>query len=41
MKITFNNITTTIRQNADGLYSLTDIEQAWKATGNKVGRLQD
>ncbi len=41
MKITFNGNTYPIRKNAEGLYSLTDIEKAWRATGEKLGRLQD
>lgn len=41
MKITFNGNTYPIRKNTEGLYSLTDIEKAWRATGEKLGRLQD
>ncbi|HHQ4567466.1 TPA: KilA-N domain-containing protein [Aeromonas hydrophila] len=41
MQITFNGNTYPIRKNSEGLYSLTDIEKAWRATGEKLGRLQD
>ncbi|MGY3861470.1 hypothetical protein ACW5WN_07640 [Aeromonas lacus] len=30
MKIKFNNKDYSIRQNADGLYSLTDVNKAWE-----------
>ncbi len=40
MKITFNGNTYPIRKNADGLYSLTDIEKAWLAEGNTGGQLR-
>lgn len=39
MKIKFNNKDYSIRQNEDGLYSLTDIERAWLAEGGTGGRL--
>ncbi|MGL4844556.1 MAG: KilA-N domain-containing protein [Aeromonas veronii] len=39
MNIKFNNQDFTIRQNEDGLYSLTDIERAWLASGGTGGRL--
>ncbi|MFM4927997.1 KilA-N domain-containing protein [Aeromonas veronii] len=39
MKIKFNNKDYSIRQNEDGLYSLTDIEKAWLAEGGTGGRL--
>ncbi len=41
MKITFNGNTYPIRKNAEGLYSLTDIEKAWLAEGNTGGRLDN
>lgn len=41
MKITFNGNTYPIRKNADGLYSLTDIEKAWLAEGNTGGQLRN
>lgn len=41
MNIKFNNQDYSIRQNEDGLYSLTDIEQAWLAEGGTGGRLRD
>lgn len=40
MKIKFNNKNYTIRQNEDGLYSLTDIERAWLAEGGTGGQLR-
>ena len=40
MKITFNGNTYPIRKNAEGLYSLTDIEKAWLAEGNTGGQLR-
>lgn len=40
MKIKFNNQDFTIRQNEDGLYSLTDIERAWLAEGGTGGQLR-
>lgn len=40
MKIKFNNKNYTIRQNEDGLYSLTDIERAWIAEGGTGGQLR-
>jgi len=39
-QITFNGITTTIHQNADGLYSLTGISQAWVQSGGTGGQLE-
>ncbi|MGN5146123.1 KilA-N domain-containing protein [Aeromonas veronii] len=39
MKIKFNNKDYSIRQNEDGLYSLTDIEKAWLAEGGTGGQL--
>lgn len=39
MNITFNNTTSTIRQNNDGLFNLKDIEKAWTASGGTGGRL--
>ncbi|MFM5698729.1 KilA-N domain-containing protein [Aeromonas veronii] len=41
MKIKFNNKDYSIRQNEDGLYSLTDIERAWLAEGGTGGRLDN
>lgn len=41
MKITFNGNTYPIRKNAEGLYSLTDIEKAWLAEGGTGGRLDN
>ncbi|MFQ2260660.1 KilA-N domain-containing protein [Aeromonas dhakensis] len=41
MKITFNGNTYPIRKNAEGLYSLTDIEKAWLAEGNTGGQLDN
>lgn len=40
MNIKFNNKDNTIRQNEDGLYSLTDIEKAWLAEGGTGGQLR-
>lgn len=40
MQITFNNNTYPIRQNAEGVYSLTDIEKAWLAEGGTGGQLR-
>lgn len=40
MKITFNGNTYPIRKNAEGLYSLTDIEKAWLAEGGTGGQLR-
>lgn len=37
MTITFNNTTSTIRQNKDGLFNLTDIERAYAASEGSVG----
>jgi hypothetical protein len=39
LTITFNNQQFDIRTNTEGLYSLTDIEQAWKQSGGKGKRL--
>ncbi|QHB81631.1 KilA-N domain-containing protein [Aeromonas veronii] len=41
MNITFNGNAYPIRKNAEGLYSLTDIEKAWLAEGNTGGRLDN
>lgn len=41
MKITFNGNTYPIRKNAEGLYSLTDIEKAWLAEGGTGGHLDN
>lgn len=41
MKITFNGNTYPIRKNAEGLYSLTDIEKAWLTEGNTGGQLDN
>ncbi|HDN9004731.1 TPA: KilA-N domain-containing protein [Aeromonas veronii] len=41
MKITFNGNTYPIRKNAEGLYSLTDIEKAWLAEGGTGGQLDN
>lgn len=40
MKIKFNNKDYSIRQNEDGLYSLTDIEKAWLTEGGTGGQLR-
>lgn len=40
MQIKFNNTTYPIRQNAEGLYSLTDIEKAWLTEGGTGGQLR-
>lgn len=40
MQITFNGNTYPIRKNAEGLYSLTDIEKAWLAAGGTGGQLR-
>ncbi|MFM5764755.1 KilA-N domain-containing protein [Aeromonas sp. s6] len=41
MKITFNGNTYPIQKNAEGLYSLTDIEKAWLAEGGTGGQLDN
>lgn len=41
MNIIFNNQTYTIRQNVDGLHSLTDIEKAWRDSGGSGGQLRN
>ncbi|HIC8799525.1 KilA-N domain-containing protein [Aeromonas veronii] len=41
MNITFNGNTYPIRKNAEGQYSLTDIEKAWLAEGNTGGQLDN
>ena len=40
MQMKFNNTTYTIRQNAEGLHSLTDIEKAWLTEGGAGGQLR-
>lgn len=40
MNIKFNNQDYSIRQNEDGLYSLTDIEKAWLTEGGTGGQLR-
>lgn len=40
IQVKFNNQDFTIRQNVNGLYSLTDIEKAWEQSGGTGGKLQ-